>query len=135
MTNELQTTKEEVELVEGPERTREARVYLPKVDILTHDNAFTILADMPGVGENDIDITLDKDVLTIRGFVTNLDGPDGYQLALQEYGVGDYERSFTLSDEVDRSAIEASLSHGVLRVTLPKAPEAQTKKIAVKAGQ
>lgn len=135
MTNELQTTKEEVELVEGPERTREARVYLPKVDIMTNGDAFTILADMPGVAENDIDITLDKDVLTIRGFISNLDGPEGYEPAVQEYGVGDYERSFTLSDEVDRNAIEASLSHGVLRVTLPKAPEAQTKKIAVKAGQ
>ena len=134
MANELQTTKEEVELVEGPERTRETRVYLPKVDIMTNGDAFVILADMPGVAESDIDITLDKDVLTIRGFIGDMDAPEGYEPLVQEYGVGDFERSFTLSDEVDRNAIEASLTDGVLRVTLPKAPEAQTKRIAVKAG-
>ena len=133
MANELQTTKEEVEMVEGPERTRETRVYLPKVDIMTNNDAFTILADMPGVAESDIDITLDKNVLTIRGFISDMDAPDGYESMVQEYGVGDFERSFTLSDEVDRNAIEASLTDGVLRVTLPKAPEAQTKRISVKA--
>lgn len=133
MTNELQTTKEELEMTEGPERTRQTRVYLPKVDIMTNGDVFTILADMPGVSEGDVDITLDKDVLTIRGFVSEMEMPEGYDMAVGEYGVGDYERSFTISDEVDRENIEATLSNGVLRVTLPKAPEAQTKRIAVKA--
>ena len=96
-------------------------------------NLFVKATDMPGVAEKDIDIMLEKDVLTINGYVANVTAPEGYDLGHGEYGIGDYQRSFTLPDEIDRDNIEASLSHGVLRVTLPKAPEAQTRKITVKA--
>jgi len=133
MTDELQTQKQEAEIMEGVERTRASRVYLPQVDIYSASDDIVILADMPGVAEKDIDITLEKDVLTINGYIHTVDGPEGYELVHGEYGVGDYQRSFTLPDEVDRDNIEASLSNGVLRVTLPKAPEAQTRKITVKA--
>ncbi len=119
--------------MEGAERTRASRVYIPQVDIYSADDNIIILADMPGVADKDIDIMLEKDVLTINGYVPNTAAPEGYELAHGEYGIGDYQRSFTLPDEIDRDNIEASLSHGVLRVTLPKAPEAQTRKITVKA--
>ena len=132
MADELQTQKQEAEIVEGAERTRASRVYIPQVDIFSAGDDIVILADMPGVAEKDIDITLEKDVLTINGYVSNVEDPQGYELAHGEYGIGDYQRSFTLPDEVDRDNIEASLSHGVLRLTLPKAPEAQTRKITVK---
>mgnify|MGYP001822551164 FL=1 len=133
MSDELQTQKQEAEIVEGVERTRASRVYIPQVDIYSVDDNIIILADMPGVAEENIDIMLEKDVLTINGYVSSVTAPEGYELAHGEYGVGDYQRSFTLPDEIDRDNIEASLGHGVLRVTLPKAPEAQTRKIAVKA--
>ena len=132
MADELQTQKQEAEIVEGAERTRASRVYIPQVDIFSAGDDIVILADMPGVAEEDIDITLEKDVLTINGYVSNVESPEGYELAHGEYGIGDYQRSFTLPDEVDRDNIEASLSHGVLRLTLPKAPAAQTRKITVK---
>ena len=132
MADELQTQKQEAEIVEGAERTRASRVYIPQVDIFSAGDDIVILADMPGVAEEDIDITLEKDVLTINGFVSDVEGPQGYELAHGEYGIGDYQRSFTLPDEADRDNIEASLSHGVLRLTLPKAPEAQTRTITVK---
>ena len=132
MADELQTQKQEAEIVEGAERTRSSRVYIPQVDIFSAGDDIVILADMPGVAEENIDITLEKDVLTINGYVSNVEDPQGYELAHGEYGIGDYQRSFTLPDEVDRDNIEASLSHGVLRLTLPKAPEAQTRKITVK---
>jgi HSP20 family protein len=133
MADELQTQKQEAELAEGAERTRASRVYIPQVDIFSADDSITILADMPGVAEKDIDIMLDKDVLTISGYVSDaVMAPEGYELARGEYGIGDYQRSFTLSDEIDRDHIEASLSNGLLRVTLPKAPEAQARKIEVK---
>lgn len=133
MAEELQTQKQEAELAEGAERTRASRVYVPQVDIYSASDNIIILADMPGVAENDIDVILEKNILTISGYVPNMPAPEGYELAHGEYGIGDYQRSFTMPDEIDRDNIEASLSRGVLRVTLPKAPEAQTRKITVKA--
>jgi HSP20 family protein len=133
MSDELQVQKKEVELAEGVERTRSSRVYAPKVDIYSDEQGITMLADMPGVDESHVDILLEKDVLTISGFVTSNE-PEGYDLSYGEYGVGDFRRSFTLMEEIDRDNIEANISNGVLRVYLPKAPEAQARKIAVQAG-
>jgi len=133
MTNEIQTEKQEVQTTEGVERTRSVRCYVPKVDIFPLDDGIVILAEMPGVDENNVDITLEKDVLTIKGFVT-FEEPEGYELTYGEYAVGDFQRSFTLPDEIDRNNIKASVSDGVLRLSLAKAPEAQTRKITVTAG-
>ncbi len=134
MSDELQTQKQEAELTEVAERTRASRVYVPQVDIFSAEETIVILADMPGVAEKDIDIMLEKDILTINGYVADAGAPEGYEAAHVEYGVGDYQRSFTLPDEIDRENIEASLREGVLRVTLPKAREALTRKITVKTG-
>jgi HSP20 family protein len=125
MTDELQAQKQEAEISEGAERTRASRVYVPQVDIYSAGDNIIILADMPGVAE--------KDVLTINGYVSETSAPDGYDLVHGEYGIGDYQRTFTLPDEIDRDNIEATFSHGVLRMTLPKAPEAQARKISVSA--
>ena len=133
MSDELQVQKQEVQPTEGVERTRASRVYVPRVDIYSNEEGVTIEADMPGVDENNVDILLEKDVLTISGFVTPAE-PEGFELNYSEYGVGDYRRSFTLIEEIDRDKIEASINNGVLRVHLPKAPEAQARKIAVQAG-
>jgi HSP20 family molecular chaperone IbpA len=133
MTKEIQTQKEEVQPAEGIERTRATRVYVPKVDIYSEDDGVILLVEMPGVDENEIDISLEKKVLTINGFVSPIE-PEGYDLTYAEYNVGDYQRSFTLPDELDTDSIEAIINNGVLRITLAKAPEAQTKKITVKAG-
>ena len=125
--------KKEVEVVEGTERTRPGKAYIPRVDIFETEDALVIVADMPGVDEKSIDIILEKNVLSLRGNV-NFETPNDYSLAYCEYEVGDFERSFTLSDEIDRDNIEASISDGVLRVTLSKAGPAKTRKISVKAG-
>jgi HSP20 family protein len=132
MTSELQAQKQEAEVAEGAERTRAARVYIPQVDIFNVDEEIVILADMPGVSESDVDVTVEKGVLTITGLGPT-SGPDGYDLVHSEYGTGDYQRSFSLPDEVDQDNIQASLKNGVLRLSLPKAPEAQAKKISVQA--
>jgi len=136
MSNELQTQKQEVEATEGIERTRAARVYMPHVDIVSTADGMVIIADMPGVEEKDLDITLEKDILTINGYVSApVLAPEGYELSHAEYGVGDFYRSFTLSDEIDRDHIEAALKNGVLTVRLPKAPEAQARKITIQASK
>jgi HSP20 family protein len=133
-TKELQTLeaeKQEVETVDGAERTRARRAYVPRVDIYETDDAIVLLIDMPGIDENSVDITLEKNVLTINGYVT-ADDPDNYSLVYAEYESGDYERSFNLSDEIDREKIEATVKNGVLRLHLPKAGPAKTHKITVK---
>jgi len=129
----LEAEKQEVTTVEGAERIRTRRAYVPRVDIYETDDAIILLADMPGVDEKAVDITLEKNVLTINGEVEPAQSDD-YSLAYAEYEVGDYTRSFTLSNEIDRDKIEASVKNGVLQLTLPKAGPAQTRKITIKAG-
>jgi HSP20 family molecular chaperone IbpA len=134
-TKELQTLeaeKKEVSAIEAAERSQARRAYVPRVDIYETDEAIVLLTDMPGIDENSIDITLEKNVLTISGYVES-ESPDNYSLAYAEYETGNHRRSFTLSDEIDREKIEATVKDGVLRLYLPKAGPAQTRKIAVKA--
>jgi HSP20 family molecular chaperone IbpA len=124
--------KQEVELAEGAERTRPGKAYIPRADIYETDDALFIVADIPGVDEKSLDITLEKNVLSIKGYV-DPDTPNNYNLAYAEYEVGDYERSFTLSDGIDKENISASIKNGILHVQLPKAGPAKTRKIAVQA--
>lgn len=115
------------------ERTRPRRIYTPKVDILETEERIEILADMPGVDEASVELTLEKNVLTIYGKV-EADIPERHRLAVSEYGIGDYQRQFVLSNEVDRERIEAVAKNGVLSIQLPKAATAKTRKIVVRAG-
>jgi HSP20 family molecular chaperone IbpA len=124
--------KKEAELKEGVERTRSKKLYTPPVDITEEKDSLFLIADMPGVDEHSVDITLEKNVLTIYGRVEP-DVPDNHRLVSAEYGIGDYQRTFTLSDEIDREKIQASVKNGVLRLTLPKAEAAKTRKIPVNA--
>ena len=129
----LDVVKQEVVAEDGVERTRSQRVYIPRTGIYEVEDAILLVANLPGVDENSVDITLEKNLLTIKGYV-EADAPEGYSLAYAEYEPGDYERSFTLSDEIDHEHIEAEVKDGVLRLRLPKAEPAMAKKIAVQAG-
>ncbi len=124
--------KQEVTTMSDAERTRARKAYVPRVDIYETANDIRVLADMPGVDENSVDITLEKNVLTINGYVEP-EEPEAYRLAYAEYEVGDYQRSFTLSNEIDQDKIEAVVNNGVLNLRLPKAGPAKAKKITVKA--
>lgn len=114
-----------------PVRSAGARVYRPLTDIVETDEGVTLMLEVPGVPADGLDVTLEKRVLTIRGKV-HYTRRDKLQLAYAEYGEGDYERSFTLSDDFDPDKIEAEIANGVLTLTLPRAAEAQPRKIAVK---
>ncbi|MEW6601983.1 MAG: Hsp20/alpha crystallin family protein [Nitrospirota bacterium] len=122
--------KKEAELEKGVERTREVRVYTPSVDIIEKKNDIVILADMPGVDENTVDVTIEKDLLTIYGKIEP-EIPENHKLVISEYGVGDYQRTFTISNEIDRDHIRATVSDGVLKLVLPKAEKEKTRKIPV----
>jgi HSP20 family protein len=114
------------------ERTRTRKVYVPKVDIYETKDAIVLLADMPGVDEKTVDITLEKNALTLKGTVEPFSIKD-HSIAYAEYDTGDYERAFTISDAVDRDRIEAAVRNGVLQVTLYKAEPVKARKIAIKA--
>jgi HSP20 family molecular chaperone IbpA len=130
---ELQVQEAEKREVEasGAERTREQKAFVPYADIYETGDEIVVVSDMPGVSEETVEITLEQDVLTINGYVKTAP-PEGYSLAYAEYDVGDFVRSFRVSNEIDRDGIQATLKDGVLRLHLPKAGPAKTKKIAVK---
>ena len=108
-------------------------LFLPPADIYETRDNIVVLAEMPGVAPDGVDITLERRVLTIRGrSAANEHG--GYQRVYNEYADGDYERSFTLSDNIDRDRIEARLKDGVLHLVLPKAETAKARKIELKTG-
>jgi HSP20 family protein len=125
--------KKEAATPEKAERTRQRRVYNPSVDIIEKQNETVVIADMPGTDETSVDITLEKNLLDIYGKV-DPEIPENMRLAVSEYGIGDYHRTFTLSDEIDREKIQASVKNGVLRLVLPKAERAKTRKIEVRPG-
>jgi HSP20 family molecular chaperone IbpA len=129
----IEAQKQELSTLEDTERTRDCQCFVPRADIYETDDQIVVVVDVPGASENSIDITLEKNVLTINAYVEPEDR-EGYALSLAEYEVGDYQRSFRLSDEVDRENIEASIKDGVLRLELAKAKEAQSRKINVAVG-
>jgi len=132
------TTKEmevqEQELVEQEtERTRECRCFVPRTDIYEAGDDIILVLDMPGINENAIEITLEKNILNVKAFA-QVDDAGDYTLSFAEYEIGDYERSFRVSDQIAKDKIDALYKDGVLRLTLPKAEQAKARKIAVKVG-
>ena len=126
-------SKEQQVIPEGTERTRDCRCFIPRTDIYEADDKIYIVLDVPGIHENAIEITLEKNVLTVKG-MSQVEEYDNYSQAYSEYEPGDFERSFKISDMIDREKIEAVSKDGVLRLTLPRAEQAKLKKITVKAG-
>lgn len=133
MAQEL-TTPEERDIVRtNGETTPKGPSFMPAVDIFEKDDTTVIVADMPGVASEGIDVSLERHVLTLRGTVKP-SAHEGYRGLSSEYREGDYFRAFTLSDEIDQSKIDATFKNGVLRLELPRAAEAKPRKIAVNAG-
>jgi HSP20 family protein len=112
------------------EKIRNVKTFVPRVDIYETKEALFLIADMPGVDDKTIDVELEKNILTISGRVEDGKVKD-YNLVFSEYEVGDYERTFTLSDEIDRDKIKATVKQGVLRLELPKAEKVKPKKIMI----
>ena len=129
----MEVEKEELTPAEGTERIRECACFVPRADIYEVDDQIVIVADVPGVGEDSLELTLEKNILTINALIEPVE-MEGFTPVFAEYEVGDYQRSFKLSDEIDRDKIQATIKDGVLRLFLPKAAAAQARKISVKAG-
>jgi HSP20 family protein len=116
----------------APEQTRSGQVYRPDVDIIERADELVILADMPGVQSENIDINFEDGTLSIHGRVTN-GRLDREEFLLREYGIGDYYRTFRISEQIDPSRISAEMANGVLTLRLPKAESAKPRKIKVEA--
>lgn len=130
--NETANLEKRSTTAEGPEQTRSGRTYVPAVDIIEKDDELLLLADVPGAKAEGINIDYERGQLTIAAHVEPRQSPRNVY-TLQEYGVGDFVRSFQIGESVDASNIRAEVSRGVLTLHLPKAEKAKTRKIAVKA--
>ena len=120
-----------VEASKVPERASE-EMYSPLVDIVEADDGLVLTADVPGAGKDDINVSVDKGVLTIEADARfEVPGQD-YARTHVSFVPGKFQRAFALSDEIDRDKISATVSKGVLTVTLPKAAEARSRKIEIK---
>ena len=128
--NELQV-HEKQQVVSKTEETRRGPKFIPAVDIYETVDALTVVADMPGVDKEGVDIHLEDNQLTIRGLVSTDSSKE--KVLWSEYSVGDYIRSFTLSEVIDQSKIEATMKNGILTVTLSKVQAAKPRQIAVKS--
>lgn len=124
--------KEKSEVTTSSEQTKTGPTFIPAVDIFETDQAITLIADMPGVKSDDINIDLNENVLSLSGDVLPFEGKDEEDI-LVEFEVGRYWRQFTISEIIDQSKIDAELKDGVLHLSLPKVEKAQPRKIAVKS--
>jgi HSP20 family protein len=127
-----QIAKNEPGQVQQVERTRRRPVFAPAVDIVETSEEVILRADLPGVEEKDVDITLESGVLTLKGRATESVQSE-LRLVGGEYVTGDFERVFSLSDEIDQENIKATVRQGVLTLRLPKAGPAKARKIQISA--
>jgi HSP20 family molecular chaperone IbpA len=124
------SVRDKQELVSKDEKTTPGRYYMPFADIYETDEALSVVMEMPGVEKKDIDVALENDVLRIDGRI-DFSKYDGMEPVYTEYNVGHYTRSFTLSNKIEQGKISAQLEDGVLTLTLPKAKEAQPRRISI----
>ncbi len=114
------------------EHTRNGRFYRPNVDILERADELLVLADLPGAKSDQIDIKFEKGTLTLHATVPDRQSEDQHYL-VYEYGVGDYYRTFQVSEAIDANRITAEFADGVLILHLPKAESIKPRKISVSA--
>lgn len=114
------------------ESTREKAVRTPATDIYETEQEIVVLADMPGVNEQNLEVHLDNQVLTLVGR-SEIAAPDGRELLHGEFGPAEFRRTFTLTEDIDREKISARIKAGQVRITLPKAAKSQPRRIAVEA--
>ena len=130
--NELQKTGNATpaERQGAADNSADTRALRPRVDVLEDERGITLLADLPGVPREQLDIKVDGETLTIEGTVATAT-PQALQPAYVELRVPRFRRAFTLSRELDTGRIEANLKDGVLNLRIPKLEHAQPRRISV----
>jgi HSP20 family protein len=108
--------------------------YTPRFDVKETKDAYVMKADLPGVRDEEVDVSLSGNMLTISGKKEEEHKEEGEQYYAMERTYGSFSRSFSLPDSVDGEHVAAELKDGVLTVNVPKRPEAQPKKILIGKG-
>jgi HSP20 family protein len=132
MTTETTTQKREAALART-EPVRSGPTFVPAVDIIEQDDKLVLLADMPGVRGDEVDVHFERGTLTIRGRVAPRQDEQKTSFWLREYGVGDFVRTFEVGDGIDAGKITAELRDGALTLHLPKVQALMPRKITVKS--
>ena len=114
-------------------REQDTRAVMPRVDVYEDESGITLLADLPGVPRENLELKVEGDTLLVEGTVQPL-MPEGLEAVYAEVRVPRFRRSFTLSRELDTQRIDANLKDGVLTLRIPKAEHAQPRRISVQAG-
>ena len=126
----MQTTMEPETRTQPPVTRDERRHVTPPVDIYETEDGLTVIADLPGVEKDGLNVHVDEDVLTIEGRVYRQEKTP----TVAEFGLADYFRQFRLSEMIDPGRISAELRHGVLTIQLPKLEAVKPRQIEVKVG-
>jgi HSP20 family protein len=127
--NTMQSTKGQTEATVA-ERTRGGKYFAPRVDIYETEDELVVLADMPGVRSEDVDLRYERGELMLHGRLPVREHV-GQQL-LREYEDGDFYRVFQVHESIDSNKIEASCRNGVLTIRLPKAEAARPRQVQVR---
>ncbi len=128
------TTSKQVTRTGAAEQDQQQqRAVLPAVDVFEDASGITLLADMPGVSKDNLELKVEGEALLIEGGMQQRT-PEGLEAIYAEVRVPRFRRSFTLSRELDTTRIEANLKDGVLNLRIPKQAHAQPRRITVNAG-
>ncbi len=115
-----------------PVAQSETKDWSPRVDIHESENKYTVRTELPGVEKDAVSVSIDENVLTIKGTKQFVDAKDGEQWKRVETQYGEFTRSFTLPDEVDVDQVSAAYKNGVLELSIPKVEPKKAKMIDVK---
>jgi HSP20 family protein len=118
----------------GPGLLHRTETFLPRFDVKESKDGYVIRADLPGVAEKDLDVSLSGNVLTISGHRADERKQEDERYYAMERSYGEFTRSFALPDGADAEHVHADLKDGVLTIALPKKAEAQARKITVGTG-
>jgi HSP20 family protein len=122
--------RDKKELVSKEEKTVPGRYYVPYADIYEAEEALFVVMEMPGVEKKDLGVSLENGVLRVEGQI-DFGKYAGMEPVYTEYNIGHYSRSFSISNKIDQERINAQVEDGVLTLTLPKAKEAQPRRISI----
>ena len=129
----MSDNKQVAKIASQPQQQQQQRSVLPGVDLFEDASGITLLADMPGVPRDKLELKVEGDTLVVEGSM-QLRIPEGLETIYAEVRVLRYRRSFGLTREFDSTKIDAKLKDGVLTLRIPKQENAQPRRIAVSSG-